>query len=94
MKPAVLPVAALGVAMSAFFLPPVLALTGASPSPAKPRAMLVVEAEPMAAPTLATGRAPAGGLRVEPVRSQVPLSPSRSPVPQFTRVASNMDVVR
>jgi hypothetical protein len=94
MKPAVLPVAALGVAMSAFFLPPVLALTGATPAPTKPRAMLVVEARPVTGPTYATGRAPAGTLKAEPVRSRVPASPQGSPVPQFTRVASNADVVR
>lgn len=94
MKPAVLPVAALGVAMSAFFLPPVLALTGAAPSPAKPRAMLVVEAQPEAIPSVAARRAPAGTLKAEPVRTRVPAAPQGSPVPQFTRIASNTAVVR
>lgn len=88
MKPAMLPTAALGLAMSAFFLPPVLALSGAAPRPERPAPMLLVQSEPVQAPAVATGRGPTGV--VTPVRARVvPARPGEPMVPQFTRIASN-----
>jgi hypothetical protein len=83
MKPALLPTVALCAAMSTFFLPPVLALTGAAPTPARPVPMLVVQADD--GPALAGHKAPAGPFRL-PVRA----APSEAtPAPtHVTRVAS------
>jgi hypothetical protein len=83
MKPALLPTIALGAAMSAFFLPPVLALTGAAPARARPVPMLVVQADD--GPALARHREPAAPAAL-PVKAG-PADP-KSIVPQFTRVAS------
>jgi hypothetical protein len=89
MKPALLPTAALGIAISAFFLPPVLSMTGAAPMPSRPAPMLVVQSEPVSAPTFANGRTPAN-TSVTPVRARVvPARPGEPMTPQFTRVASN-----
>ncbi|MFO1148405.1 MAG: hypothetical protein U1E62_08510 [Alsobacter sp.] len=87
MKTALLPTVALGAAMSTFFLPPVLALTGAAPTPAKPVPMLVVQAED--GPALAKHRAPAGQLSTS--AKGAPAGPASTPVSMpvsLTRVAS------
>lgn len=90
MKPALLPTAALALAVSAFFLPPVLALSGAAPAPSRPAPMLVVQSEAVSDPAVASGgRAPSGS--VMPVRARViPAKPGEPMVPQFTRIAANV----
>jgi hypothetical protein len=90
MKPALLPTAALGFAVAAFFLPPVLALSGAAPTPHRPAPMLVVQSEPVTDPALAAGgRGPTEP--ATPVRARVtPSKPGEPMVPQFTRIAANV----
>ena len=86
MKPDVLPIAALAVAMSAVFLPPILSLTGAVPQPRQPRPMLVVWSEVVPVlPVASTRSLPA---KVQPVRIQAEPVDPKSPIPQFTRIAS------
>lgn len=86
MKPAVLPVAALAVAMSTLFLPPVLSLAGLVPQPKAPRPLLIVHSEAMpVAPVASSKSIPT---KVQPVRiPPEPVDP-QSPIPQFTRLAS------